>query len=613
MSRPVNILAIVPYAQLRQQLLEIAADYENINVTVEVGQVEDSIPVLRAHEGEPFDVILSRGGTQLILSTYTDLPVINIPIDGLDLMNIFSLIKNYEGKPAIVAYANIIDMAKQICSAMDLSYELFSITSRDNAKDVIARLQNEGYTLIVGDTVSVEYAHAAHLSTILITSGKLSIDAALKNAIQIVTQNRKLTKNSAWTDSFAGWNGEQYFIFSRQQELLFQSSLDSSKTLIRLLQNKIRSVSIAKEASYLRSLQDEVYLILGRETGSGEATRYLFCARPIQQHSQHKRKYHHVEWKTHSQIETIIKNSPLNTHYSTIPAFLLQKNKHPLQQPLLITGEKGTEKNNLLYNLFLQTTPPSAVLLFVHCAFITESELKTLLGDIESPFWTEDAFIYFKELEMMSDSALEWLFSELEAGQYAQDRTILFTLQEPRETEASDGDVDVKVRYDYLSSELCERLGCVLVPISPLRGNRHKISHYVTLFLDQINQISDRQLVGLTPDAMELLQQSPWPENTSQLKKLLLLAAQITTTPWISSADLRNIFQQLSYDKEKFSKDAINIDQPLENIKYDIIQKKLQQNMTQEQIANQLKISRSTVWRILREKKRNNENNNETE
>lgn len=611
MSRPVNILAILPYPLLRQQLLEIAADYENINITVEVGQVEDSIPVLRAHEGEPFDVILSRGGTQLILSTYTDLPVINIPIDGLDLMKIFSLIKNYEGKPAIVAYPNIIDMAKQICSAMELNYELFSISSRSNAQQVIARLKKEGYTLIVGDTVSVEYAHAAHLSTILITSGKLSIDAALKNAIQIVTQNRKLTQNSAWANSFTGWNGEQYFIFSRQQELLFQSSPDRSQALIRLLQKKIKPVSIAKEASYLRSFQEEIYLILGRETGSGEATRYLFCVRPIHQHSRRKKKYHHLEWKTHSQIETLVKNSPLNTHYSTIPEFLLQKNAHPLKQALLITGEQGTEKNNLLYNLFLQTTHSNAVLMIIHCAFITESELKLLLGDMESPFWTKDAFIYFKELEMMSDSTLEWLISELEAGQYAQDRTLLFTLQEPRKTEASYANAEV--RYEYLLSELCERLGCVLVPISPLRGNRHKISHYVTLFLDQINQISDRQIVGLTPDAMEFLQQSPWPQNTSQLKKILFLTAQITNTPWISSADLRNAFQQVSYYPENLCKDTININQSLEDIKYDIILKKMQQNMTQEQIADQLKISRSTVWRILREKKSSNENNTKTE
>ncbi len=370
----------------------------------------------------------------------------------------------------------------------------------------------------------------------------------------------------------------------------------------------IRSVAIAKEASYLRSFHEEVYLISGRETGSGETTRYLFSVRPMHYHNHRKKKYHHLEWKTHYQVETLIKNSPFNTHYSTIPEFLLQKNAPSLKQPLLITGEEGTEKNNLIYNLFLQTTSPDAVLFIIHCAFISESELKSLLGDPESPFWTQDAFIYFKELEMMKDSTLEWLISELEAGQYAKYRTLLFTLQEPTKKESPS--TDEEMRYRYLLSEFRERIGCLSVPISPLRGNRQKISHYVTLFLDQINQISDRQLVGLTPDAMEFLQQSSWPQNTSQLKKILLLTAQTTNTPWISSVDLRHVFQQVSSNQEDLSKDEININQSLENIKYDIIQKKLKQKMTQEQIANQLEISRSTLWRIIQRRQNVNENNN---
>lgn len=607
-SSPIRILAIVPYALLRQQILEIGADYENLEITIEVGNLEQAVTIFNSYSSQQFDAILSRGGTQIMLTNVTDLPVIDIPIDSLDLINILSLIRSYEGKPAIVAYHNIINMAKKICAAMSLSFDFFPIRSREDAKRVIARLKKEGYTLIVGDTVGQEYAQAAHLSTILITSGKPSIANALQNAIQMVTQIRQASASATWARPFVGWSNREYFIFSRRKELLFTSNSTPENGMCKLLQRLIPSVSVKGQSAFLRSLHDITYLIYSKSEGSRDSLRYLFCTQPMSFHQQHKKKFRSTEWRTRDQVQQILTHQFLNTHENSIPDPLLQKNPALPSIPLLITGEDGSEKNNFVYNLFLQTASPETVLFTVSCACLTEIELKTLLGNPESPFWTEDAFFFFKDIELMSDSLVSWLVSELEAGEYKRYRRLIFTL----ESIADEKDSPEFKRYQYLLREFRERVGALYMPISPLRGNRQRISHLVTLFMDQIHRSTGGNIVGMTPEAMELLQQESWPQNSSQLFKVLLMAAQGAQESWITSSDIRQVLLQAPCFAAEKENMGLNLDQPLEDIKYDIIRKKLMaEKMTQEQVADQLGISRSTLWRILRRKKDSHRENAE--
>ena len=104
MHHKTRILAIAPYETLKSALIREANERDDIDLTVEIGSLEEGSEIARQYESEDFDAILSRGGTTLEIEKVTDRPVFSIPISYFDLLNIVKLVENYQGKVAIVSY-----------------------------------------------------------------------------------------------------------------------------------------------------------------------------------------------------------------------------------------------------------------------------------------------------------------------------------------------------------------------------------------------------------------------------------------------------------------------------------------------------------------------------
>lgn len=61
--RKTSILAIVPYEGLKEQLIALAAERTDIDLTAYVGDMEEGTNIARTMVGSHYDAILSRGAT----------------------------------------------------------------------------------------------------------------------------------------------------------------------------------------------------------------------------------------------------------------------------------------------------------------------------------------------------------------------------------------------------------------------------------------------------------------------------------------------------------------------------------------------------------------------
>lgn len=167
----------------------------------------------------------------------------------------------------------------------------------------------------------------------------------------------------------------------------------------------------------------------------------------------------------------------------------------------------------------------------------------------------------------------------------------------------------------HAALEYTNMLGCVPLPIKPLREQKNDIVPSAALYIDTLNQNLGRQVVGLEDGAAKLLIEYDYPCNRTQFKRILKKAVLETSTAYISRDTIEKILKEESAffpddheahmithskalpEKEGFS---LNLEQPLDRINQDIVQHILNScNGNQTAAAKKLGISRTTLWRYI--------------
>ena len=116
---------------------------------------------------------------------------------------------------------------------------------------------------------------------------------------------------------------------------------------------------------------------------------------------------------------------------------------------------------------------------------------------------------------------------------------------------------------------------------------------------------NDHAAVELKKTIMEYVESmghevTNWPNNLDQLQHVLKELVTITKTPYISCDTVEAILKQ-EPDYGRVFDDSVKFDGTLDEINYQIILQVLhEEHDNKEKTARRLGISRSTLWRILK-------------
>ena len=96
----------------------------------------------------------------------------------------------------------------------------------------------------------------------------------------------------------------------------------------------------------------------------------------------------------------------------------------------------------------------------------------------------------------------------------------------------------------HAALEYTNMLGCVPLPIKPLREQKNDIVPSAALYIDTLNQNLGRQVVGLEDGAAKLLIEYDYPCNRTQFKRILKKAVLETSTAYISRDTIEKILKE---------------------------------------------------------------------
>ncbi len=257
----------------------------------------------------------------------------------------------------------------------------------------------------------------------------------------------------------------------------------------------------------------------------------------------------------------------------------------PSAASVLITGESGVGKESVarwLHDCSARTRLPYVR---VNCAALTETLIESELFGHESGAFTGahqtrvgrfelagQGTLFLDEVGELSWRCQAKLLRALEEREYERvggNSTLRF---QARVVAATNRDLEESMRLKEFRLDLYHRLGVFLIHVPPLRDRPDDIPGIALTTLQRLRDESETQVEAIAPEAMNWLQEQPWPGNIRQLRNLLHAAAVLATGPRIEAETLRRQTERVAVGLDASSdapSDATS--KTLEEIEHDAI------------------------------------------
>lgn len=589
MERKYRILGIAPYENLKNAMVTEAAKYEDIEMVVYTGNLEDGAQLALQHMNEGFDILISRGGTAELIRKIASIPVIEITLSINDILRAILLVGNLTEAYAVVGYPTVTQPAHVLCEMMNYRINIITIHSPDELDPVLKELKAGGCNFILCDVITEMMAREAGVEPILILSGPESIDIAIDYSINMC---RVLAETKARGRLFTralDMQGMKTVIMKQDGSILFSTYNEKNISSVTGYLKKLAESPHSMSAKAFHMIENRLYSISAEETTFLEEPCYIFCLE--QNPFPVGGSKHGIRFSTCTEVSVMYSSS----FYSlTSSARLMEEKIRMINQttlPVMILGERGSGKNQLAAKLYLESSMQRYPYITIDCQVLNERTWNYIISNYNSPLNDKNNTIFISNLQALSRHQQEQLLSFLvDTNAHKRNRIILSCSQ------TLDRDLPDPSRnfIDYLP--------CTTVYMPPLRELTDDIQGSSNLYLNAMNVEMSKQIVGFTPEALALLMSYRWPDNFMQLKRVLAELVMLTSTAYIQRD---TVFEVIEKEKRQYvptTADLFDYNRPLGEMTREIVKVVLSQcGGNQTLAAKRLGIGRTTLWRYLNE------------
>jgi DNA-binding NtrC family response regulator len=280
---------------------------------------------------------------------------------------------------------------------------------------------------------------------------------------------------------------------------------------------------------------------------------------------------------------------------------------------VLVLGESGSGKELVARAVHDHSGRRKGPFVAINCAAIPENLLEAELFGYERGAFTgalvsrpgllesaEGGTVFLDEISEMSTQLQAKLLRALEeraARRLSGRKLVPFDV---RFIAASHRDLHEEVARERFRTDLFFRLDVIEISVPPLRDRRDDIPLLTAYFLEACRLRGDKEVGGISPDALELLSRYDWPGNVRELKNAVERGVAYATGPVVAPADLppavvKGVERQPPSSYREWKEKA------LERLERDYLESALAEhdgNVTRA--AQALGIHRSTLQRLMR-------------
>ena len=288
---------------------------------------------------------------------------------------------------------------------------------------------------------------------------------------------------------------------------------------------------------------------------------------------------------------------------------------------VLITGESGTGKR-LVAQAIHYSSPQSDKKPFVEvsCAALPETLLESeLFGHVKGAFTgaikdrvgrfesAEGGTIFLDEIDSFSPVLQVKLLRVLQEGEFERVGETKTRKANVRIITATNQDLEECIKNGKFRNDLYYRLNIISIGIPPLRERKEDIPLLIEHFIEKHTKQLNKQIHGISDEAIEKLMSYHWPGNVRELENVIERACVLTRGPLITFSDMPEFILNKRADvlfaNEKDAvtdNDGVSLKDALKDPEKKIIIDALEKSRwNKKEAAESLGINRTTLYKKL--------------
>lgn len=388
----VKIAIIIP-GDLVKVVESVASEFQE-DIHIIEGSMERGLDLAKECEVNGYDVIIARGGTQLLLKDDgLNIPTVPIPITVIDIFNAVKEAEKVCEKIAIIAFNNMITASESFIKVSGTKHQIIHVTNEKEVEETISHISSKGIKVVIGGGVVARYGPKYGIKPIVIKTGREAIISAIEEAkrVAIATHEenkrgqrfRTIVENSR--DGIISVNKNGYVnIFNSKAERLLKINgkdvigkhIDSvlpQLELTDILYSGIGEMEVIKNIRDNKLMVSNIPIKINDEVV--DAISMLQDVNSIQRMEEKIRR----EIYTTGLYARYTFEDILGVSKETKEAIRIGKEYAKVNSTILIEGETGTGKEVMAQSIHNYSNQAEGPFVAVNCAALPENLLESEL------------------------------------------------------------------------------------------------------------------------------------------------------------------------------------------------------------------------------------------
>jgi len=639
-----EILLIAPYQDMLELAQGIIADAGFDDIEAVKGDLEEGVRIATKAVESHAKVIISRGGTYRLIRDVVCFPVVEIRSSLYDLLDTLSQVIKHPAPLAIVGFSNIVDGYDLdfLSTILKTPVRKVDLQSGQDVEQVIATCAAEGYTTFLGDAVVQKACQRLSYPCYLQKSGKNAIIAAIEAARRLLRASKHEVEfakrlrtiiDCVQEGVVATDNAHKVIICNSIAQRLFGQRIED------VLNKDIRNLSflggvgeeIASRAHLIdqvRTIGDTAFSIscIPIEVG-GEYFGSVAVLRDIHELQNYEKKLR-VMLAAKGFVARHSFDSIIYASSEMERCIAIAKKFSQYDAAVLIEGESGVGKELFAQSIHNASKRASQPFVAVNCAALPEPLLESeLFGYTEGAFSGAVKGGKMGLFELAHKGTL--FLDEIGEMPLRLQAKILRVLQE-KEIRKIGGDTVVPVDVRIISAtninildriqigqfreDLYYRINLLNLKIPPLRQRPEDIEVVFRHFVQRYSTEAGKPVPRIEPEVIELMKGFSWLGNIRELRNFSERMAILNESGVIGTSEVENfyLFDDRSHAQDHLIGHHGRTASPYTSAQSDQrelpLSRQLEQSgLDRDAFARRIGVSRTTLWRRLREEQARNQ------
>ncbi|KYZ75670.1 hypothetical protein AXX12_10680 [Anaerosporomusa subterranea] len=565
-----NILFLVSDDAMIKYAREVlAAGYPDIEL--ETAFFTKAVELLPSRIAKGVEVVAARAGTALsIKQAQLNISVVEIPITSFDIMRVVHEDNLYAKDIAIVTYSEMILGIDSLAELLNSKFFQYTMRNNQNYESAVLEAFQDGAEVILGGARVVEAAKRLNIPASLIKIGKESLLQAAREAKQIQQALEIETAKRGFFSTILDYAYDGIVTIDKENTITAFNpaaqnilKVNKSKALgqpIEQIMPQLRLGTVSKtkqddihriiDLNGVRIMCNKVPIIVNGKSFGAVATFQEISK--IQQMEAIIRQ----EIYARGHIAKLHFSDVVGESTEMVTAIENATDFAATDFSILILGETGTGKEVFAQSIHNMSKRAKGPFVAINCAALPAQILESeLFGYVSGAFTGASKEGKPGVFEVAHGGTI--FLDEIAEMDYVNQGRLLRVLQEKtvvrlgshkvlpvdvRIIAATNKDLDLLISENKFRDDLYYRLNVLSLELPPLRTRTTDIRLYANTFLQECSAGLSRKF-SLSRDAMQCLEEYPWPGNIRELKNLIQRLTVTTKTAVIDRALLTPILK----------------------------------------------------------------------